>query len=126
MTDPSEDTSEGRSKADAMARQPIQKRNEKAQARTKRWREARTERRVPEARQVDRAILLALTYWTRAHGPVIDFEKGDMTEILRYAIKVLARRNDEEESLLAVQDRMSSLVQSREIDDILRREETRI
>jgi len=81
--------------------------------RTAKWRASREARRVPEARQVDRAVLLAFIHVGMRGRPIGDDE---LTEIRKIALDVLARRHDKAASSKAIRSRLGALSKSREID----------
>lgn len=99
--------------------EPTQTRNRKARERTARWREKRTAARIPEAGQVDRAILVALAYALQK-GP-LTLDDRALGEIADLAIGLLARHHDRTESKRALAHRMRRLSKSGEIPHMLMR-----
>lgn len=90
-----------------------QTRMRKQRERTAKWRAARQALRKPEARQVDRAVLLAFMHVGMKRRPIGDDE---LTEIRRIALDLLARHHDRTASSKAIRSRLGALSKSREID----------
>lgn len=100
--------------------EPTQTRNRKARERTTRWREKRVAARIPEARQVDRAVLVAFAY-SLEKGP-LTLDERSLGEIADLAVGLLARHHDRTESKRALARRMRKLSTSGEIPHMLIRE----
>lgn len=98
-----------------------QTRARKQRERTAKWRAAREARRVPEARQIDRAVLVAFAHYMQKGPMTIDHQViGELTDL---AVNLLARRHDRKESRKALLVRMRKLATSREIPNMLTRAE---
>ena len=89
-----------------------QTRARKQRERTAKWRADREARRVPEARQVDRAILLAFMHVVIRGRPI---GEDELWEIRTIAVDLLARRHDRAASKEAIRSRLEALGKSREI-----------
>lgn len=92
-----------------------QTRARKQRERTAKWRAARQAQRRPEARQVDRAVLLAFIHVGMRGRPI---GEDELTEIRRIALDLLARRHDKAASSKAIRSRLGALSKSREIDTV--------
>ncbi len=90
--------------------------------RTANWRAGRRARRVPEASQVDRAVLEALM-WRSRRGSVMMLDKAAFVEAMRVAVRLLIwRRADPDEAVAAVQKRVGDHARSTAVRDLERRE----
>ena len=89
-----------------------QTRARKQRERTAKWRADREARRVPEARQVDRAMLLAFMHVGIRGRPI---GEDELKEIRKIAVDLLARRHDKAASKDAIRSRLEALGKSREI-----------
>lgn len=92
-----------------------QTRARKQRERTAKWRAARQAQRRPEARQVDRAVLLAFMHVGMKGRPI---GNDELKEIRRIAVDLLARRHDRTASTTAIRSRLEALGKSREIEII--------
>jgi len=95
-----------------------QTRARKQRERTAKWRAARQAQRRPEARQVDRAILLAFMHVGMKGRPI---GNDEFKEIRKIALDLLSRRHDKAASSAAIWDRVEALSKSREIDIMISR-----
>ena len=93
-------------------------RDRKARERTARWREKRAAARMPEACQIDRAILAAFAYSLETGSLTLDEHSlGTMAEL---AVGLLSRHHDPIQSRRALALRLRKLSKSREIPNMLR------
>ena len=88
----------------------------KARDRTARWRNRTAG--VPEARQIDRALVVALVRMIIIEKVVVD--RQSMLRLLHLAVGVLARQFDRQVATLALAERISKLKAADEIGLIMR------
>ncbi|KAB0676021.1 hypothetical protein [Aureimonas leprariae] len=104
-----------------MARKTLTQIAKEARTRTEKWREDRTVRKVPEARQVDKAVLMALIHLSK-NGAGIAIDEQRFAEALQLAVRLLVGwRCDGAEAVAMVRKRLRAFHESTEIADMLRR-----
>ncbi|WAJ28327.1 hypothetical protein [Antarcticirhabdus aurantiaca] len=90
--------------------------------RTANWRADRRARRVPEASQIDRAVLEALMWRSRRGGEMM-IDGPAFYEAMQVAVQLLIRRRaDPLEAVAALQKRVGDHARSTAVRDMQRRE----
>lgn len=90
--------------------------------RTEKWRAARAARKVPEARQVDKAILTAFLQRGR-QGSIFMIDEAALSEIYQLGLRLLVSwRCDRAESVKAMTKRVAELMDRRQMQALATRE----
>ncbi|RIX97172.1 hypothetical protein D3218_19115 [Aureimonas flava] len=90
--------------------------------RTEKWRAERTARKVPESRQVDKAVLTAFLQRGR-QGPVFMIDEAALAEIFHLSVRLLVSwRCDQAESVKAMKKRVAELMDRRQMEALATRE----
>lgn len=95
----------------------LQAKRAEARARTKKWREERRDKLIPEARAVDRALVSAFVHVTVRERRLID--RAGFVRVVRLAIRSLSRTFDPNAAADAVMQRIESLMKANEMGAML-------